>query len=271
MVKTMHLARYQLNCDPFNKSLDTKDAVLTTDFKECAGRLDYLAKTRGLALVCAAPGYGKSFCAHAFAARQNPNLVHVIYLCMTTLTSMEFYRQLCVALGLEAQFRKSDMFRQIQEYLDYLHTVKRQHVIIVVDEAQYLPASVLRDLKLLMNFDYDSSDRFSLVLLGQPVLADTLCRQIHEALRQRIVVNYSFCGLAESEATTYAKDMMTKAGGTPEVFSEAALHAAYNCSNGAIRVYGRVLTGALMVGAAAGVDVIDAEMIMAAANEMEIR
>jgi type II secretory pathway predicted ATPase ExeA len=266
-----HLARYQLNYEPFTKTLDTKDACQTTDFKECTARLDYLLKTRGIALVCAAPGYGKSFCAHAFAKRQNASLVRVVYLCMTTLSATEFYRQLCCALGLESLFRKSDMFRQIQQHIDYVYSVKKQHVIIVIDEAQYLQASVLKDLKLLMNFGYDSSDRFSLVLMGQPSLADTLCRQIHEALRQRIVVSYMFGGLTNSEAVSYAREMMTKAGGSPDVFSEAALHAAYNFSNGAIRIFGRVLTGALMVGASENSDVIDAEMVMASANELEIR
>jgi type II secretory pathway predicted ATPase ExeA len=218
----MYLARYQLNREPFSKSLDPRQVYQTTDFKECSSRLDYLAKTRGLALVCAAPGYGKSLCAHAFAARQNQNLVRVFYLCMTTLSATEFYRQLSTVLGLEAQFRKADMFRQIQEHLTYLHSTKKQHVIIIIDEAQYLPMAVLRDLKLLMNFGYDSSDYFSLVLLGQPILADILSRQVYEALRQRIIVNYTFCGLKESEAIDYAKAMVSASGGSPNIFAESA-------------------------------------------------
>jgi type II secretory pathway predicted ATPase ExeA len=234
-------------------------------------RLDYLAKNRGLALICAAPGYGKSFCLRSFAEQQNPNLVKVVYICMTTLTAMEFYRQLAQALGLEAFYRKADLYRSIQENLEYFSVQKKIHVIIVIDEAQYLPMSVLRDLKLLMNFDYDSRDRFSLVLSGQPVLADMLSRQIHEALRQRITVNYTFSGLLEAEAKSYAEKMIEVAGGGGRLFEDAALHAAYNCANGAIRVFGHVLGGALMAGGQAGADVINAEMVMAAANEMEIR
>jgi len=266
-----YLQRYQLSRDPFGKSLPTRDAYQSADFKECGSRLDYLAGTRGLALVTAAPGYGKTFALRAFAERQNAGLTKVVYMCMSTLTAMEFYRQLAAALGLEPKYRKADMFRDIQESLEHLSAVKRIHAVVIIDEAQYLNAAILRDLKMLMNFDYDSKDRFSLVLSGQPVLADMLSRQIHEALRQRIVVNYEFAGIGEAEAADYARKMVSLAGGPPSVFGEAALHAAYNYSDSAIRVFGSVLSRALVVGAQNDADVIDAEMVMAAANEMAIR
>jgi type II secretory pathway predicted ATPase ExeA len=267
----MYRQRYSLRADPFDKSILTKDAFVTCDFKECTSRLDYLARTRGLGLLTAAPGYGKTFCVRAFSERQNPALVKVVYLCMSTLSAMEFYRQLCVAIGLEAAYRKADMFRELQQNLEYLYTVKKVHCIIVIDEAQYLNAAILRDLKMLMNFECDSRDRFSLLLCGQPVLADMLSRQIHEALRQRIVVSYGFVGITEDEAVGYAKRMLALAGGPQTLFDEAALHAAYNCSNASIRVFGRVLSKALMIGAQADTDVIGADMVMAASNEIEIR
>jgi len=267
----MFQQRYQLTRDPFSKSISSKDAFETSDFKECTQRLDYLERTRGLALVTASPGYGKTFCMRAFAERQNTNIVKVVYLCMSTLSAMEFYRQLCVALGLEAAFRKADMFRELQIHLDYLYSAKKVHCVIIIDEAQYLNAQILRDLKMLMNFDYDSKDRFSLVLSGQPVLADMLSRQIHEALRQRIIVNYAFVGIAETEAVAYAKRMLCLAGGPSSLFDDAALHAAFNCSNASIRMFGKVLSRALVIGAQADADVIGADMVMAASNEVEIR
>jgi type II secretory pathway predicted ATPase ExeA len=271
MVMVMWQQRYQLDRDPFAKSLATKDAWQTLDFKECAQRLDYLERTRGLALVSAAPGYGKTFCMRAFAEKQNANIAKVVYLCMSTLSAIEFYRQLCVALGLESGYRKADMFRELKAHLDYLYTVKKIHCIVIIDEAQYLNAQILRDLKMLMNFDYDSRDRFSLVLSGQPVLVDMLSRQIHEALRQRIIVNYAFQGLSEGEALEYAKKMCALAGGTSSIFGDAALHAAYNCANASIRVFGRVLSRALIIGAQSDAATITAEMVMAASNEVDIR
>jgi type II secretory pathway predicted ATPase ExeA len=206
-----------------------------------------------------------------FAERQNANLVKVVYLAMSTLSHIEFYRQLSVALGLESSYRKADMFKDIQSYLDHLYTVKKIHCVVIVDEAQYLNASTLRDLKMLMNFEYDSRDRFSLVLSGQPVLADMLSRQIHEALRQRIIVNYTFKGLSEAESVDYAKKMVALAGGSMSLFDEGALHAAYNFSNASIRMFGKVLSRALIIADQNNRDTVDADIVMAAANEVEIR
>jgi type II secretory pathway predicted ATPase ExeA len=266
-----HLQRYQLSSEPFAKSLATKDAYQSADLKECTARLEYLERTRGMALVLASPGFGKSFCVRAFSDRQNPSLVRVVYLCLSTLSAMEFYRQLSVALGLEPRFHKADMFHAIKEQISHLANAKRVHVVVVVDEAQYLSCEVLRDLKMLMNFEFDSRDCFSLVLCGQPVLADLLSRQVHEALRQRIIVNYTFKGLSAAEAQEYAEHMVSLAGGPSGLFERAAVTAAHNGSNGAVRVFGQILGAALRIGAQNDAAAIGAEMVMAAANEIAIR
>jgi type II secretory pathway predicted ATPase ExeA len=267
----MYRQLYQLSRDPFAKDIPTKDAYLSHDMKECMSRLEYLARTKGLALVVAAPGFGKTFCLRAFAEKQNQNVTKVVYLPMTALTTIEFYRQLASALGLEPKPHKSDMYNAIRDNIDYLNAAKRIHLIVAIDEAQYLNTEVLRDLKMLMNFNYDSRDRFSVVLVGQPSLADLLSRQVHESLRQRIDVNYSFKGISASEAAEYAEAMITSAGGSPSVFDDGAITAAYNGSNGSIRIFGQILSNALAIGAQEGVLSINAEMVMAAANEIAIR
>jgi type II secretory pathway predicted ATPase ExeA len=267
----MFCPRYQLTHDPFSKSLAAKDVYATKDFIACCSRLDYLERNRGLALITASAGYGKTLCMRAFAEKQNTSLVKVVYLCMSTLTTSEFYRQLSQALGLEPLYRKADMFRELQSHLETLSVQRKIHCIIILDEAQYLNPDILRDLKMLMNFDYDSRDRFSLVLTGQPTLADMLSRQIHESLKQRITVSYEFAGIGEGEAKEYADKMITLAGGSTTIFDDAAIHAAFNCSNGAIRVLGHVLSRALVIGEQNDANQIGSDIIMAAANELEIR
>ena len=49
----------------------------------------------------------------------------------------------------------------------------------------------------------DSKDCFSLVLIGQPMLNNILEKQIHEALKQRIIINYNFDGISEDESIEY--------------------------------------------------------------------
>ena len=71
------------------------------------------------------------------------------------------------------------MFREIQERILNLSKDKKINVIIVLDEAQYLKTGILNDLKILLNFDLDSKNYVSFILVGQPVLNSILRRIIY--------------------------------------------------------------------------------------------
>ena len=83
------------------------------------------------------------------------------------------------------------MFKAIQEQITYLYKEKRQPLLLAIDEAQYLNTGILNDIKMLMNYGYDSVNYFTLILGWESHLNDTLRKPVHEALRQRITVHYN--------------------------------------------------------------------------------
>ena len=103
-------------------------------------------------------------------------------------------------------------FKQIQESIYTYHHMKNITPVIIVDEAQFLTNSVLDDLRLIFNFEIDSKDYAILVLAGQTPFITQLSRQAHEALRQRIVVNYCLHGLTKDETKEYVKSRLEKVG-----------------------------------------------------------
>lgn len=271
MVFNMFKQFYGMSLNPFEKGIKEKDAYISKDLKEMISRLDYLNEARGIGLFTASPGSGKTFALRCFAKKVNPNLTKVIYLCFTTVTTTEFYRQFCIALGLEPCSRKSDMFKSIKDYMEIMSNDKRVNYILVWDEAQYLSNDILKDLKLLMNFSMDSKDCFSLVLIGQPLLNNILEKQIHEALKQRIIINYDFEGFSEAEAIEYIHSRLSLAGASSEIIDNNAILATYRSCAGSIRRLNLILTKALIIGAQHEKTVIDTDIIMAAANEMSLR
>jgi type II secretory pathway predicted ATPase ExeA len=84
--------------------------------------------------------------------------------------------------------RSADQFqgRQIADAITRLNQSKKQHPILICDEAHLLPHPALEQLPLLLNFNMDSSRYLTLLLVGQSLLRRTLSLQMHEALRQRI-------------------------------------------------------------------------------------
>lgn len=257
-----HLAR-----NPFDKALPARDAFATRDFREATSRLDFLARAGGIGLLTAPPGAGKTYAIRAWSSSLNPNSASHVYICLSTVSPVEFYRQLCQGLGIEPAHRKVDMFRQVQGHLRYRSVDKGLQTVVTVDEAQYLSSDILRDLKMLANFDMDSRDCMALVLAGQPALADVLSRTAHEALRQRVAVSYAFRGIAADEAAPYVEALLRGAGASPDIFDPAAVEAAHGCCNGSLRRLNRVLTGALRIGAQQRAASVDAEMVLSAAGE----
>lgn len=264
----MYKAFYGLPHNPFDKQhLSEKDCFESSDHKVMMNRLNYLKEARGIGVFTAAPGMGKSYSLRCFAGSLNKNLFLMKYICLSTISVTEFYKGFCDQLGLEAKGGKTSMFKAIQERLFYLFKEKKQPFILAIDEAQFLNNAILQDLKMLMNFKYDSLNCFILILAGEPVLNRTLERQVHEALRQRITVHYSFCGLTPDEVPEYIKHKINIAGGSESIVSEDALSALSGYCKGNPRVIDNIMTTALTAGAQMQKSVIDSEVILAAANE----
>ena len=53
-----------------------------------------------------------------------------------------------------------------------------------MQKGQYLSKGILEDIKMLMNYGYDSLNCFTLILCGEPHLNSTLRKPVHEALRK---------------------------------------------------------------------------------------
>ncbi|MBQ9005948.1 MAG: AAA family ATPase [Atopobiaceae bacterium] len=261
---------YNMSRNPFSKGLPCDLAHPTEDLRQVHARLDHLARAGGIGLITADPGMGKTFAVRTWADSLNPNTNRVVYLCLSTVTNMEFYRELCQGLGIEPCFKKTDMFRDVQTCVRSLVEERRQRVTVVVDEAHYLQSSVLRDLQMIANFDMDSRDMLALVLVGHSVLAQYLSRQPHEALRQRLVASYRMRGLDEAGTADYVRSMLLKAGADPDILDEAALASAHACAGGSVRRLNSVVTNALTIGAQQRARAIDAEMVRCAADELAI-
>ena len=244
----MYNSFYGLTFQPFDKSIPEKNAFQSKDHKEMMGRLDYLLNTRGIGLFTAPSGHGKTFSLRCFAKSLNPNLYQISYICLSTVSVGEFYRQFCIELGLEPNVKKTEMFRSIQERVHYLLKEKRITFLLALDECQYLSTGILRDIKMLMNTDYDSLDCFALVLIGQPHLNHIMEKPVHEALKQRIVVHYNYEGLSTEEATAYIYSRIEAAGGARSIIDEAAVHAIASFCQGTPRIINTVMTNALLLG-----------------------
>lgn len=173
-------------------------------------------------------------------------------------------------LGISDKGGKTAMFKGIQEQIYYLYHEKRQPLILAIDEAQYLSNSIFNDLKMLLNYGYDSVNCFTLILCGESYLNDILRKQIHEALRQRITIHYNYQGLSDDESMAYVIHKLNCAGSSKAIIGEAALRAVASHTHGNPRLIDNLMSDALVIGAQQDKKSIDTDIILAAVNNQNL-
>lgn len=266
----MYKTYWSMTFNPFDKGIKTTHYFQSNDFIEATKRLEHLKNIKGIGLFTGLAGTGKTSSLKAFVTALNKSLYKVVYLQLTTISTNEFYKALSMELGLEPKYRKIDNYRQIQQRIMTLYKDQKITLLIWIDEAQYLSHAILSDLKLLMNFEMDSKNYAILILAGQPILSNTLSMQIHEPLKQRIVINYSFQGLTIEEVKTYITSRLEIAGIHHKIIEDNALEAAAGGCNGSIRKLNNLMHKALMIGCNLKVQMITTDIIMEAHHEIEL-
>lgn len=264
-----YTARYGMEFNPFIKN--SKDILLeTAESSEVRTRLCYLRDTRGFGVLTGEPGRGKTTAARTWAASLNPSLFKVFYSSLSSLTVMDFYRQIASGLGAEPRFRKNELFDDIQREVKRYALEKRVTPVIVVDEADMLSHKVLSDLQVMFNFEMDSRDLAVILLVGQPRLNTTLNQSTHESLRQRIVMNYHMGGITKEEGRRYIIRKLEGAGSRQTVFDTNAVEAVLNAANGTPRMINKICSRSLMIGASQNQDIIDADIVRKAVEDNQL-
>ena len=234
---------------PFPDNPDGKQLFTSQAWNQLKARLQFLIDYHGAGLLTGEVGSGKSTAARTFTAALNPNLYRVLYLHWTSGSAIDLLRQLALALDLEPAHRRGDLVRQISDNIVRLNQNKKQHPILILDEAQLLRHAALEQLPLLLNFDMDSSHYLTLLLVGQPLLRRTLSLQLHEALRQRIAVQYHLEGLTRQELDAYLAYQLKTAGISQPLFDDTATQPLYQASKGIVRKVNKLARAALQLAA----------------------
>ena len=265
----MFTAYWEMQFNPFSKH-SSKCSFESEDFKQATARLKHLCDIKGIGLFTGTPGTGKTFTIKQYISTLNPSLYRAFYLPLSTVTVLEFYRAIAFGLGIVPQYKKIDLFNSIQERIISLSKDKRITTVIVCDEGQYLNTKILNDLKIIMSFNMDSENHAAFVIAGLPALANTLSINAHEALVQRIVINYSFSGLSKVEMIAYLTSRLASCGVSAGIFADNALEALWGCCGGSPRVVNSLAEKCLIIGAQKSVKFINPEIVMLANSEISL-
>ncbi len=128
----------------------------------------------------------------------------------------------------------------INEYANSKRTV------LIIDEAQNLSPTVLEELRMLSNINADKDQVLQLILVGQPELRKTLCRQDLRQFAQRVSADYHLSPLQLDEAIGYIRHRLKVAGGSEELFELDACKLIWKYTGGIPRLINTICDTALV-------------------------
>lgn len=242
------LSLFGLSAEPFSKEIDDADLWLPPSKQALIDELVDAAEAKKSVALVGEPGVGKTCVLRALRHALPKERYRLTYCHNVTLGRRDFYRQLCLALGLPRANTAGDVFWAINTHVEQL-AQERLMPVLLVDEAHLLHQDTLDHLHILLNYAWDSRALLSLILVGLPDLEDRLRLRRNRSLYSRLHHRLSIGPLTPEDTADYVRMRVVRVGGSKELFSSDAVALLHEAAGGGLRDVDRVATLALRMAA----------------------
>jgi general secretion pathway protein A len=257
---TRWLSPWGLREAPFSKEIGDAALWVPASRMGAVDRLVDTCKDRGHAVLVGEPGVGKTCVLRALRHRMPQDEFRLTYCYNATLGRRDFYRQVCLALGLTPSATAAAVFYAISTHVSQLGTDKL-HPVLLLDEAHLLHQDVLEHLHILANYEWDSKALLSIVLVGLPETKQRLALAKNRSLWSRIHTRISLPESTPGDTAEYLHHRLRIAGCDREVFNSDAIALIHEHSQGRLRDTDRIATDALKLAARRKLKAIDRELV----------
>lgn len=242
------LTHFGLREAPFSKEIGDGDLWVPSSRKHVVADVVDAVAERGHVLLTGEPGVGKT-CILRAVRRQLPGSGYRLTYCHNaTLGRRDFYRHVCLALGLSPKATAAAVFWAISAHIEELGGEK-VHPVFLIDEAHLLHQDVLEHLHILANYEWDSRALLSLVLVGLPETRARLALSKNRSLYSRIHTRIALGESSPGDTAEYLTYRARRAGAERELFSPEAAAVIHEAARGRLRDIDRIATSALKAAA----------------------
>ena len=246
----MYEAFYGFQENPFRLTPDPRYLFLSANHQEALGHLLFgVNEGNGVVVLTGEIGAGKTTLLRTLAGDLDASTT-LAYLFNPALSDVELLQAINADLGLPADATsKRELTDELNRFLLAQQAAGRR-VVVIIDEAQNLAASVLEQLRLLSNLETEREKLLHIILAGQPELREILAQPELAQLDQRVTIRWHLEPLGVKETAAYVRHRLSVAGDGREVplFSPAALRQVYRFSRGIPRLVNILCHRALLVG-----------------------
>jgi len=249
-VNWMHEAYWGLTESPFALTPDPRFYYMGHAAEDSLMMLHYaLVRNKGVAMVTAPLGMGKTALCHKITSLLDPTITRVINVVNPTLTPLQFHFELLAELGVKTRYKdRQAVSKELQQRLFQVYE-KGKRVVLIVDDAHMIEsAGTLEELRALVNFQSDNQFLVNMLLVGQPQLTETLKK--NPALDQTIAIRERIQPLSLVDTGELVMHRLRTAGysGDQGIFATDAMVELHRRSKGVPRVICHIADRALWLG-----------------------
>jgi general secretion pathway protein A len=266
----MYLEYFGLSAQPFRLTPDSGFLFMSEPHSRAKAYMDYTVWNReGFVVITGEIGCGKTTLIQKLLSELDDNVV-VAKVFQTQLDEVEFLQAVLVEFGFNPFNAKK------VELLDMLNTflieqfLQNKQIVLIVDDAHNLSTKVLEEIRMLAGLETRKEKILHVILVGQPQLNDILDQPDMEQLMQRVKLRYYIRALSEQELGSYIRHRLGIAGaGNRTLFPPETLPRIYKYAGGIPRLINTLCDTALTCAYADSLPGITAEVVEAAAKELQ--
>jgi type II secretory pathway predicted ATPase ExeA len=245
----MYRQHFGLREKPFRVVPSPRFLFASETHDENRARVLYgIREDRGFVVVSGGIGLGKTTVLLSVLDSLGPEMRTALI-----FNPVDDFRQLLRMICYEFEIDPSDqdeveMMRSLNLFLVETLAAGRKCVLII-DEAQNLPVSVLEKIRTLNNLQTEELSLLQIVLVGQPELREKLDDPRLVQLRQRIGVWHELCPLTQAETRSYIWHRLRLAGApmAEAIIDDDACHRVHQISGGIPRLINQIADTAMVV------------------------
>jgi general secretion pathway protein A len=266
----MYQEFFGLTAAPFELTPDPRFLYLPPRHQEALTVIQYAIRAqKGLTVLTGEVGLGKTTLVHAALAQQRDVPTWPLILSNPALSRDEFFEALADGFELGAAGSKTALLRRFEAALVGCRE-RGVHAALIVDEAQTMSTEMLEEVRLLGNVVSAGGQMLSIILVGQPELAQRLNEPALRQLKQRVALRCALLPLNSRETSEYITTRVSAAGGTRELFTPDAKVLIHAGSQGVPRLINAICDGALMTGFACNEDPVGSAIIQEVCKDLDV-
>lgn len=237
---------FGLKEDPFNLTPDPAYYYPSSNHNEGLLLMDYSIDQReGFLLIIGDPGTGKTTLLKVFLEKWKSRAETAMIL-TPRLSPEECLISIADDLDISLENKnKNEIIKALSDFVTE-KSLEDKRVIIIVDEAQNLPAETLEELRLLSNIETDKDKLIQIILLGQPELELKLQTESLRQLNQRILTRIHLTHFTREETQDYINYRLVKAGRENLYIYTKTGRLIHKLSKGNPRLINMIISRALM-------------------------